>query len=167
VFTPVIAHDDQKISSSEIRAALKEGRPEDAAKLLGHYWTIEARVEQGDARGRALGFPTANMRLDDYLQPAFGVYAVRATVIENERAIGTHRGVANLGIRPMFKTDKPLLETYLFDFSGDLYGKHLAVELIAYLRGEMQFDSLDALKYQMAKDCDEARAVLDRALGRC
>lgn len=160
VFTPIIAHDDQKISSSEIRAALKDGRPSDAAKLLGHYWTIEARVEQGDARGRTLGFPTANMRLDGYLHPAFGVYAVRATVIENEQATETYRGVANLGIRPMFKTDTPLVETYLFDFSGDLYGKHLAVELIAYLRGEMKFDSLEALKAQMAKDCDRARTLL-------
>lgn len=160
VFAPVIAHDDQKISSSEIRAALKDGRPDDAAKLLGHYWTIEARVEQGDARGRTLGFPTANMRLDGYLHPAFGVYAVRATVIENEKAVGAYLGVANLGIRPMFRSDVPLLETYLFDFSGDLYGKHLAVELIAYLRAEMKFDSLDALKAQMAKDCDRARTLL-------
>ena len=164
VFTPVVAHDDQKISSSEIRAALKEGRPGDAAKLLGHYWTIEARVEQGDARGRTLGFPTANMRLDGYLHPAFGVYAVRATVIENEQATGTYRGVANLGIRPMFKTDTPLLETYLFDFSGDLYGKHLAVELLAYLRGEMKFDSIDALKAQMTKDCDRARTFLAKLI---
>src|SRR5262249_1598038 len=113
VFTPVIAHDDQKISSSEIRAALKDGRPEDAASLLGHYWTIEARVEHGDARGRTLGVPTANMRLDGYLLPTFGVYAVRVTVTENEKAVGTYCGVANLGIRPMFKTDTPLLETFL------------------------------------------------------
>jgi riboflavin kinase/FMN adenylyltransferase len=167
VFTPVIAHDDQKISSSEIRAALKDGRPGDAAKLLGHYWTIEARVEQGDARGRALGFPTANMSLNGYLLPAFGVYAVRVTVTENEKAVGIYRGVANLGIRPMFKTDTPLLESYLFDFSGDLYGKHLAVELIAYIRPEVKFDSPDALIARMHEDGAAARAALDRALGRC
>jgi riboflavin kinase/FMN adenylyltransferase len=167
IFSPVIAHDAQKISSSEIRAALKAGRPEDAAKLLGHFWAIEARVERGDARGRALGFPTANMRLDGYLQPAFGVYAVRASIIENEKVAASYLGVANLGIRPMFKTDTPLLETYLFDFDGDLYGKHLAVELVVYLRPEMKFDTLDALKSQMAADSDAARTALDRALGRC
>lgn len=160
VFTPVIAHDAQKISSSEIRAALKAGRPEEAAKLLGHRWTIEGRVERGDARGRTLGYPTANMRLDSYLQPAFGVYAVRATVIENEQPGGTYGGVANLGIRPMFRTDAPLLETYLFDFSGDLYGKHLAVELIAFLRGEENFDSLEALKAQMTRDAGAAQEKL-------
>jgi riboflavin kinase/FMN adenylyltransferase len=165
IFSPVIAHDSQKISSSEIRAALKAGRPEEAAKLLGHFWAIEARVEQGDARGRELGFPTANMRLDGYLKPAFGVYAVRASIIENEKVGASYRGAANLGIRPMFKTDTPLLETYLFDFSGDLYGKHLAVELIAYLRDEMTFESLDALKAQMAKDCDQARTLL-RHMGK-
>jgi riboflavin kinase / FMN adenylyltransferase len=163
VFDAVIAHDTQKISSSEIRAALKAGRPEDASTLLGHGWTIEARVEQGDGRGRALGFPTANMRLDGYLLPAFGVYAVRATILDNDRPMGTHGGVANLGVRPMFESPTPLLETFLLDFSGDLYGKHLAVELISYLRPEMKFDSLDALTAQMAKDRDEAAILLRQA----
>lgn len=167
VFETVSAHDAQKISSSEIRAALKAGRPEDAARLLGHWWTIEARVEQGDARGRALGFPTANMRLDGYLRPAFGVYAVRATIFDNDKPVGSHDGVANLGIRPMFETPTPLLETFLFDYSGDLYGRHLGVELIAYLRPEMKFDSLDALKSQMTEDSEAARAALDRAGARC
>jgi riboflavin kinase/FMN adenylyltransferase len=167
IFDTIIAHDAQKISSSEIRTALKEGKPEVAANLLGHRWAIEARVEQGDARGRELGFPTANMQLDGYLKPAFGIYAVRATILENEKPVGTYDGVASLGIRPMFKTDSPLLETYLFDFSGDLYGKHLAVELVAYLRPEMEFDSVDALKAQMAKDSEAARAALDRARGGC
>jgi riboflavin kinase/FMN adenylyltransferase len=160
VFAPVAAHGAEKISSSEIRAALKAGRPEEAARLLGHDWTIEARVEEGDKRGRTLGFPTANMRLDGYLKPAFGVYAVRATIIEDDKPAGTHAGVANLGIRPMFKSDAPLLETYLFDFAGDLYGKHLAVELVSYLRPEMRFDSLDALKARMSKDSDQARMLL-------
>jgi riboflavin kinase / FMN adenylyltransferase len=167
IFDTLIAHDAQKISSSEIRVALKEGHPEVAAKLLGHRWTIEARVEQGDARGRELGFPTANMHLDGYLKPAFGIYAVRATILESEKALAAHDGVASLGIRPMFKTDVPLLETYLFDFTGDLYGKDLAVELVAYLRPELKFDSLEALKAQMAKDSEAARAALDRARGGC
>jgi riboflavin kinase/FMN adenylyltransferase len=160
IFNTVIAHDTQKISSSEIRTALKEGKPEVAARLLGHWWTIEGRVEQGDARGRELGFPTANMQLDGYLKPAFGIYAARATIFENEKPAGAYDGVASLGIRPMFETDSPLLETYLFDFSGDLYGKHLAVELVAYLRPEMKFDSVGTLKAQMTKDCDEASTLL-------
>jgi riboflavin kinase/FMN adenylyltransferase len=160
IFAPVAAAAGEKISSSEIRAALKAGKPEDAARLLGHGWTIEARVEEGDKRGRTLGFPTANMSLDGYLKPAFGVYAVRATIIEDDEPAGTYAGVANLGIRPMFKSDAPLLETYLFDFAGDLYGKHLAVELVSYLRPEMKFDSLDTLKAQMAKDCELARTIL-------
>jgi riboflavin kinase / FMN adenylyltransferase len=163
----MVARDAQKISSSEIRTALKTGRPQDAAKLLGHWWMVEARVEHGDGRGRELGFPTANMPLVGYLKPAFGIYAVRATITENEKPVGVHDGVANLGIRPMFESPTPLLEAFLFDFSGDLYGKHLAVELIAYLRPEMKFDTIDALKAQMTKDSDAARAALDRAGARC
>lgn len=165
VFDTVIAHGAQKISSSEIRAALANGHPEEAAKLLGHFWTIEARVEHGARRGRELGFPTANMRLDGYLKPAFGIYAVRATILENEQPAGAYGGVANIGIRPMFRTDTPLLEVHLFDFSGDLYGQHVAVELVAYLRPEMKFDSVDALKAQMTRDCDAARTVLSQNPG--
>ena len=160
VFDPVIAHDDEKISSTEIRDALKAGKPEVAARLLGHWWSVEARVEHGDKRGRTIGFPTANMKLTDVMHPAFGVYAVRAKVIEDDKVISTHEGVANFGIRPMFETSVPLLETYLFDFAGDLYGKHMAVELIAYLRPEKKLDGLDALKAQIAQDSDEARRAL-------
>jgi riboflavin kinase / FMN adenylyltransferase len=159
IFDPVKAG-GEKISSTQIREALKAGRPEDAARLLGHWWSIEGRVEHGDKRGRTIGVPTANMRLDDCLKPAFGVYAVRATLYEDDRAVLTRDGVANFGIRPMFETDVPLLETWLFDFDGDLYGKHLAVELIAYLRPEAKFDGLDALKSQIAKDSDKARKIL-------
>ncbi|HEX4533129.1 MAG TPA: riboflavin kinase, partial [Rhizomicrobium sp.] len=124
---------------------------------------VEERVEHGDKRGRDLGYPTANMRLTDCLHPAFGIYAVRATILENDQPAGTHDGVASFGIRPMFETPTPLLETYLFEFSGNLYGKHLAVELIAYLRPEMKFDGLDALKAQMGRDENAARAVLAKA----
>jgi riboflavin kinase/FMN adenylyltransferase len=162
VFDPVKAG-GEKISSTQIREALKAGRPEDAARLLGHWWSVEGRVEHGEKRGRTIGVPTANMRLDDCLKPAFGVYAVRATLYEDDRAVLTRDGVANFGIRPMFETDVPLLETWLFDFDGDLYGKHLAVELIAYLRPEAKFDGLDALKAQIAKDADDARAILKTA----
>jgi riboflavin kinase/FMN adenylyltransferase len=162
VFDPVTAEGHAKISSTRIRDALKAGKPQDAAALLGHWWTIESRVEHGAKQGRKLGFPTANMHVVDYLKPAFGVYAVRATVIEDDKPVSTHDGVANFGIRPMtmFKTDSPLLETFLFDFSGDLYGKHLAVELVAYLRPEAKFDGIEALKVQIAKDSDAARVAL-------
>jgi len=160
LFDPVTAEGTEKISSTAIREALKQGRPEDAARLLGHYWAVEARVEHGDKRGRTIGVPTANMRLVDCLHPAFGVYAVRASVLEDEKVIARHGGVANFGIRPMFETPTPLLETWLFDFDGDLYGKHLSVELIAYLRPEMDLSNLDALKTQIAKDAEAARAVL-------
>jgi riboflavin kinase / FMN adenylyltransferase len=160
IFHPVTAAGGEKISSTRIREALKAGRPGDAAKLLGHWWAVEARVEHGDKRGRTIGVPTANMRLDDCLKPAFGVYAVRATIFEDDRAVAIHGGVANFGIRPMFETDVPLLETWLFDFDGDLYGKYLSVELIAYLRPEAKFDGLDALKAQIAIDSDNARKVL-------
>jgi riboflavin kinase/FMN adenylyltransferase len=166
VFEPVTAAGHEKISSSRIRDALKAGRPEEAASLLGHRWSVEARVEHGAKRGRELGFPTANMRLDDCLKPAFGVYAVRARITDEDGDGVWHDGVANFGIRPMsmFKTSVPLLETYLFDFSGDLYGKHLAVELVAYLRPEAKLESLEALKLQIAMDIEAARAALAKNL---
>ncbi|MBI3677234.1 MAG: bifunctional riboflavin kinase/FAD synthetase [Proteobacteria bacterium] len=160
VFEPVAAGGREKISSTQIREALKAGKPDVAAKLLGHWWTVEARVEHGDKRGRTIGFPTANMKLDDYLKPAYGIYAVRATVFENDEPAGRYDGVASFGTRPMFETDVPLLETYLFDFEGDLYGKHLGVELVSYLRPEAKFGGVDDLVAQMNKDCDAARNAL-------
>jgi riboflavin kinase/FMN adenylyltransferase len=163
VFEPVTAEGHDKISSTRIRDALKAGKPNEAAKLLGHWWTVESRVEHGDARGRTIGFPTANMRLTDCLKPAFGIYAVRATILENDKPVSRHDGAASFGVRPMFKTSEPLLETFLFDFDGDLYGKHLAVELVSYLHPELKLDGLDALKAQIAKDCDDARKALAAA----
>ncbi len=163
IFKPVAAEGSEKISSTQIRHALQQGRPDEAARLLGHYWTVEARVEHGDKRGRTIGVPTANMRLTDCLKPAFGVYAVRASVLEDDKVVSRHLGVANFGIRPMFETPTPLLETWLFDFAGDLYGKHLSVELVAYLRPEMNLADLEALKAQISADAEAARAALDRA----
>jgi riboflavin kinase/FMN adenylyltransferase len=160
IFPPVEDERHGKISSSRIRAALTAGRPEEAAKLLGHLWTVESRVEHGEGRGRTIGVPTANMRIDDYLTPAFGVYAVRATVMEDEKPAGCHDGVANFGIRPMFELPTPLLETYLFDFSSDLYGRHLAVEFVAYLRPEATLPNLESLKGQIAADIEAARVAL-------
>lgn len=167
VFDPVKGQGAEKISSSDIREALRNGQPGEARSLLGHWWTVEGRVEHGAARGQSFGYPTANMRLDGYLKPTFGIYAARATVVENDKTLSSHCGVASLGIRPMFATEAPLLEAYLFDFSGDLYGKHLAVELVAFLRPEMKFETVEELKAQMAKDCGAAAAALDRAGVRC
>lgn len=167
IFPPVEDERHGKISSTRIRRAIKEGRPREAADLLGHCWTIESRVEHGDGRGRTIGVPTANMRIEGYLAPAFGVYAVRVTIMEGETPAGRYDGVANLGIRPMFESPVPLLETWLFDFSGDLYGKHVAVELVEYLRPEARLDSLDALKEQIRADAEAARAALDASKADC
>jgi riboflavin kinase/FMN adenylyltransferase len=162
IFPPVEDERHGKISSSRIRTALKEGRPEEAAQLLGHCWMIESRVEHGDGRGRTVGVPTANMHIDGYLAPAFGVYAVRGTVMDGDTPAGRYDGVASFGIRPMFEVARPLFETHLFDFSGDLYGRHLAVELVAYLRREEQFADLESLRRQIDADIEAARSALGR-----
>ncbi len=155
----------EKISSTRIRAALKDADPREAARLLGRWWAVEARVEHGDARGRTMGFPTANMHLGHCLAPAFGVYAVRATVMENDNMLESgpsarYDAVANFGIRPMYQIKVPLMETHLFDFDGDLYGKHLSVELIGYIRPEAKFADLPALIVQIGEDAKAARAIL-------
>lgn len=157
VFRAVI-EDGEKISSSKVRAALTAGHPEQAADLLGHWWAVQGRVAHGDARGRALGFPTANLPLKaNLLQPKYGVYAVRVRHSGRE-----YRAAANFGVRPMFAVRAPLLEVHLLDFSGDLYGELLQVEFIALLRGEMEFPEIEALKRQMTADCAEARKILER-----
>jgi riboflavin kinase/FMN adenylyltransferase len=156
---PVAARDGEVFSSSRIREALAEGRPEDAARLLGRAWEIEGRVEHGDRRGRTIGFPTANLALGEYLIPALGVYAVRAGVDEGQRTVWMD-GVANLGRRPTVDGTRVQLEVHLFDRKPDLYGAHLRVQLLHFLRGEKKFDGLDALRAQIARDCDEARARL-------
>ncbi len=159
-FDTVTASGDEKISSTLIRRLLKDARPEEAARLLGHFWAIEARVEHGDARGRTMGFPTANMHLGHCLAPAFGVYAVRVNILEGDRAVSRHDGVANFGVRPMYQVEVPLMETHLFDFDGDLYGKYLSVELIRYIRPEAKFPDLAALIAQIGADAARAREIL-------
>ena len=157
VFKPVI-EGGEKISSSKVRAALKSGKPDEAAHLLGHWWTVEGHVAHGDARGRALGFPTANLRLErNLLRPKFGIYAVRA-----RHAAKWYDGAANFGLRPMFALPAPLLEVHLFGFDGDLYGELMQVELIAFLRDEMRFENLEALQTQMRSDCAGAAQILAR-----
>jgi riboflavin kinase/FMN adenylyltransferase len=151
------------ITSLQVRNALKGGQPEIAARLLGRYWSVQAPVEHGDARGRTMGFPTANMHLDDVDFLAFGIYAVRVNILEDGKVVERHDGVANFGVRPMYRTAKPLMEAHLFDFSGDLYGKILSVELVAWLRPEAVFSSLEALIVQIAADAAQARIILAKS----
>lgn len=146
--------------ATEIRAALASSRPDEAARLLGRYWSATARIEHGDARGRTIGFPTANMRVQGCILPAFGTYAVRVTLPDGERL----PGVANFGIRPTYRTAEPRLETYIFDFDGDLYGRRLTVEFVAWLRPERKFSGLDALIGQLKEDTSRARDVLEEVL---
>lgn len=156
---PLLERGAATVSSTAIRDALREGRTRDAAAMLGHWHRIEGPVIGGEQRGRTLGYPTANMSIDGLHLPAFGVYAVLVDVLEGSHK-GTYHGVASLGVRPMFGENRPNLESFLFDFSGDLYGVPLSVALVEHLRGEEKFDSLDALIAQMDKDSAQARAIL-------
>ena len=148
-----------EVSSTAIRNALSDGRPKEAAAMLGHWHRMEGEVIGGDQRGRELGFPTANMSIDGLHPPKFGVYAVLVDVLSGPHA-GSYHGAASMGVRPMFGENKPNLETFLFDFSGDLYGAPILVGLVEYLRPEEKFDGLDALITQMNADCDQARQIL-------
>ncbi len=156
---PLIGIDGVEVSSTAIRTALTGGLPRDAARMLGHWHRIEGEVLHGEARGRELGYPTANMSVAGLHLPRFGVYAVRADVLTGPLA-GSYNGAASLGVRPMFGVNQPNLETFLFDFSGDLYGQHLSIAFVDYLRPEMKFDGLPALIAQMDADCTRARGIL-------
>ncbi|MBX6425893.1 MAG: bifunctional riboflavin kinase/FAD synthetase [Variibacter sp.] len=148
----------QPVSSSAIRALLAEGRVAEAAALLGHPWFVTAVVRHGDKRGRDLGFPTANLALDPNCRLRHGIYAVRVGV-----GAARYDGVASFGRRPMFDNGAPLLEVFLFDFSGDLYGKSLDVAFIAWIRPELRFAALEDLIARMHDDTREAREALARA----
>ncbi|BBK34632.1 FMN adenylyltransferase /riboflavin kinase [Stella humosa] len=155
---PVVL-DGAVISSSRIRRLLETGAPAEAARLLGRPWEVEGRVEAGHQRGRTIGFPTANIALGDCLRPAVGVYAIEARLDAPDAPIW--KGVANFGRRPTVDGTSLWLEVHLFDYSGDLYGRHLRVALREYLRGERKFDGLAALKAQIADDAAQARALLE------
>lgn len=148
-----------EVSSTNIRKALSEGRPRDAAAMLGHWHRIDGEVLGGDRRGREIGYPTANMSINRLHPPKFGIYAVKVDVLTGPHA-GPYDGAASVGVRPMFGNNDPNLETYLFDFDGDLYGEHLSVAFIEYLRPEAKFDSIEALVAQMDADCARAREIL-------
>lgn len=151
-----VSLDGVPVSSSRIRDLLKAGDPRGAAKLLTRPFTVAGTVQHGDKLGRTIGYPTANLDMGKYLRPAYGIYAVRGRLADG-RVLD---GAANLGIRPSFDPPKELLEPYFFDFSEDLYGQPIEVELIEYLRPEAKFDTLEALTTQMDADCARARAIL-------
>ena len=158
---PLVSDEQGRHSSSAIRAALSAGRPDEAARMLGHWHRIEGPVLHGDARGRGLGFPTANMSLDGLHQPRFGIYAVLVDVLDGPHR-GRHMGVASLGVRPTFGVNTANLEVHLLDFDGDLYGVPLSVALVAFQRPELKFDDVDALVAQMHSDTAEARRHLEQ-----
>ena len=157
----LVGGSENAVSSTRIRQALCDGRPDDAADMLGHLHRIEGEIVRGEQRGRELGYPTANMSIDGLHPPKYGVYAVRVRVQSGPHK-GEYDGVASIGIRPMFDGDHPNCESHLFNFVGDLYGTHLSVALVEYLRPELKFDSLDALVAQMDADSAKARAILTK-----
>ena len=147
------------VSSTRIRRALVAGDPREAARLLTRPFTVEGTVIHGDKLGRTIGYPTANLLLDRYLRPAYGIYAARGRLADG-RVLA---GAANVGIRPTFTPPKELLEVHFLDFAGDLYDRSIEVELIEYLRPEARFEDLDALTAQMARDCARAAEILRAA----
>jgi riboflavin kinase/FMN adenylyltransferase len=153
----VVEESEEVVSSSRIRDALREGDPQLAARLLSRPFSIRGIVEHGDKRGRKIGYPTANLSIEKYLRPKYGVYAVTGRILASGEEL---MGAANLGIRPQFEPPKELLEPYFFDFSGDLYGQEVEVAFHHFLRPEAKFDSLGLLMEQMEKDCAEARRLL-------
>jgi riboflavin kinase / FMN adenylyltransferase len=149
-----------KASSTAIRQALMAGEPEVAAEILGDWWIADGIVESGEKNGRTFGFPTANIHLNDLIHPRHGVYAVR-TRVDGEQ--DWRDGVANFGRTPTTGLRDPLLETFIFDYDQDIYGKWLEVQLVSYLRPELKFDSVDDMITQMHKDAAESRVRLKAA----
>ncbi|WP_028969553.1 bifunctional riboflavin kinase/FAD synthetase [Sphingomonas sp. URHD0057] len=148
--------DDERISSGRVREALVAGDTGMATRMLTRDFAIEGVVQRGDARGRDLGYPTANIALGDYQRPKYGIYAVRVTLDDGSE----HPGVASLGVRPTFEPPQELLEAYLFGFDGDLYGRRIEVALHAYIREERKFESVEALVAHMREDEAMARKLL-------
>jgi riboflavin kinase/FMN adenylyltransferase len=154
---PPVTDAQGPLSSTRIRRALQDGYPERATAELGRPWAIRGIVAHGDKRGRTIGFPTANVALGRHLEPARGVYAVTVRLEGGT----TYRGVANIGRRPTVNAGpESRLEVNLFDFAGDIYGAEITVALHAYIRAEVKFSGLDALKAQIAADAAEARRLL-------
>ncbi|MBO2697328.1 bifunctional riboflavin kinase/FAD synthetase [Shewanella algae] len=152
---------DHRVSSTMVRDALAKGNLEQARRLLGHPYTLSGKVAHGKKLGRTLGFPTANIAMKRKVVPVRGVFAVRLWWDGSEQ----YDGVANVGFRPTVQGQNCQLEVHLFDFEGDLYGRKVEVELVAKIRDEKPFESLEALKKQIMNDADEARALLSNEAG--
>jgi riboflavin kinase/FMN adenylyltransferase len=152
--------ESERFSSTRIRAHIAKAELEKAAGLLGRPWEVEAEIIPGDRRGRTIGFPTANQDTARYARLPYGIYAVRVLIEGEEK---WRDGVASFGIRPMFEVKRPLLETYIFDFAEEIYGKQMRVRPVRYLRPELNLPDLAALKARIDRDCVEARAVLKSA----
>lgn len=151
--TPVAAADSELDS---LAAALADGRMDDAAQILGHAYAIKGEVVHGQKLGRTIGYPTANILLGSLSPPRFGVYATRTRLPDGRVA----PGVANVGINPTVEIVSPRLEVWLFEFDEDLYGQVLETDLIAFLRPEAKFESLDVMIEQIGRDVEQARALL-------
>ena len=149
-----------EFSSSSIRAAISEGRPKYAARMLGHWHHLRGEIEQGDQRGRELGFPTANITLTGLLPPKFGVYAVLVEILTGPH-MGVYLGSASIGVRPTFGENPPNLEVFIFNFDDNIYGETMSVSLISYQRPEMKFASSESLIQQMKRDCETSLALLE------
>ncbi|HHZ19287.1 MAG TPA: bifunctional riboflavin kinase/FAD synthetase [Firmicutes bacterium] len=159
---PAVRLKGEVVSSTKIRNLLAEGKTEEANLYLGRPFSLEGRIGRGAGRGRHLGFPTANLEPELHrLVPRYGVYLVRATV-EKE---GTFYGLANVGVKPTFTEQPPLIETFLLDFSGDIYGRHMKVEFLAFLRPEERFASVDELIAQMKRDEEQGREIIAKIKG--
>ena len=148
---------DHRVSSTAIRNELAKGNLEQARRLLGHPFAISGKVAHGQKIGRTIGFPTANVALKRKVVPVRGVFAIRAWWQDSD----IYEGVANIGFRPTVNGQRCQLEVHLFDFDGDIYGKQIEVELVAKIRDEQPFLSLEALKQQILKDVDEAKALFN------
>ena len=148
---------DQRVSSTAVRNELVKGNLEQARRMLGHPFTITGKVIHGQKIGRTLGFPTANVALKRKVVPVRGVFAVKAWWEDSD----VYEGIANIGFRPTVNGQLCQLEVHLFDFDDDIYGKQIEVELVAKIRDEQPFVSLDALKKQILKDVDEAKALFN------
>ncbi|ARU17561.1 riboflavin biosynthesis protein RibF [Croceicoccus marinus] len=149
------------VSSTRVRHALAAGDPQEAARLLTRPFAIRGEVVHGAKLGRSIGFPTANLLMGSYLRPRFGIYAITGRVLTGPLANGpVMTGAANLGVRPSFDPPTELLEPYFFNFQGDLYGQTIEVALHHFIRPEEKYETLEALKDQIARDCDEARRLL-------
>ncbi|MDX1923468.1 MAG: bifunctional riboflavin kinase/FAD synthetase [Alphaproteobacteria bacterium] len=153
--SPVYDNSHVLWSSTRIREVLQKGDPKSAAAALGRNWEIEGIVQRGAQRGRTIGFPTANLSLDCYQRPRFGIYAVTVT-----HAGKQYQGVANIGIRPTVDGERESLEVHIFDFAGDLYEQSIRIGFVDFIRPEQRFEGLDALKNQIKQDCLVAKQML-------